>query len=1602
MSRYYEVLGLAKAHAKAVSESPEKWMGYLDTAARLYRYPFMDSLLIHAQRPNATACAELSMWNDRMYRWVNRGAKGIALIDRRGGRQGVRYVFDVADTHPVKGAKDPVHWKINREHEDRLLDYLKSEYNLEDSETGGLPEALIAIASEKAEAVIGELYAQIGERYPSVIPEGKEDEEGNVLYDLMESSMGYMLLSRCGLDPMKYMDADGFRHVSEYGSPFVIAFIGAAVQRAAEEVLQGIGITVFQIQREDQKKTVEYQFAGQEKETAYERSAKNQGKENAGGNAFPAETEDIEHGHGDRLSEERGLSVSGREERAGSGEESAEAGADIGGETGRDIAREVRTDAREVSEGEPKRAVSGTSDQRGAGRASGGYRADGAGEAGEPDTGIPPIESGTGADRYTGVDGPQEQPDFDGGGDRAKRDDLQIETESGTGEESIDHNTTEMKAHNAETVDTAAALALPMYPAVETQRRQIEERVTMLYAGTNLIPPEVIDAILRTAGNRENSVFRIIYDFMIEQPEETHSEYVKREYGTGGKGLLIDGRSYSVWFDENGMEIAAGRSVHDNLLSKGYLSWDEVSGRIHQLLLQGEYAGQDVLDMAREQALRECAATLVNIMDSVRDKETAARFFADMELAEGSYDERIEKGMNRLAEGSFLSKVVSELETLYAAAEEDPDIFRYGWFRSGNRIADFSRIAMEAVPYQAREGFSTALLQEFVTQDEMDAFYIKGALRYSERRMGIYTFFGQNTTTGDRAKYIRDSYGIAGGASVALAGYDHFGYNYDGKGLEFYKNAPGLPEYREKIRWNEVAKRIASLIDEGRYLTAEEHARLPEYEREQMAKQVVKFYAYLPKEIERPFTESNDITNEEMMDGIAGTLADPIEAEGLLVKMSADLKDVILDTDDRWAQERLDILTALRGYLDGIYNIYTGKTRDSEEFQLSLFDYMDAGEAEEFRMDSGNEQEELSHDTDGQAIGGHNGHRDNMADPGLSAAEPVFGEAERINYHITDDDLGAGGPKQKYHANMEAIMCLKQIEMEHRLATSGEQEILSKYVGWGGIPQAFDGKNAQWSAEYEALKSVLTQEEYRAARASTLNAFYTSPTVIHAMFEALSNMGLSEGNVLEPSCGVGNFMGLLPERMQSVSMYGVELDSLTGRIARQLYQKNRIAIKGFEKTQLPDNFFDAVIGNVPFGEYQVADPNYDRHHFLIHDYFIARSIDLVRPGGVIAVVTSAGTMDKKDERARRYFAQRADLLGAIRLPNNAFLRNANTGVVADILFFQKRDRAMLEEPDWVHTREIKGGSINAYFAEHSDMVLGELTMESTQYGNQELTVKPHADRELADLLSEAVKKIHGTIPDIELPDLEEGEADVSIPADPNVLNYSYAVADDKVYYRENSRMYEQKLPTKTAERIKGMVGIRDITRGLLQAQLEDGSDIEIKKIQTELNDAYDAFTKKNGLINSNANKRAFAQDSGYSLISALEVIDDNGELVCKADIFTKRTIRKAEAATSVDTASEALAVSIGEKACVDLAYMSRLTGRDETELAEELRGVIFQNPVTMKYETADEYLSGNVRSKLRTARTFAQNNPVYAVNVEALERVQPKDLDASEIEVRLG
>ena len=1694
MSKLQDIRELAQEHATLVSSSPRDWMGYMDTAARLYRYPFTDQLLIHAQHPQATACASLELWNEKMFRWVNRGARGIALLDENGHNTRLRYVFDISDTHMVAGGRSPYLWQMQEHQQEEILTHLAEAYGLEEKDTGTLSDALMAVARE--------MVADSLEEYLDGL---KYAAEGTYLEDLDEvtirsdfrqlatDSVYYMLCRRCGLEPMELLEEEDFMHITDYNRLSVLTFLGNAASQISESVLIDIGRTVHKISLEEARKEVEISSERNYNNfNTLMRENKNQDVENN-------KEENIENeggtDYGTDISSQGGLPVSEPDRRGGRSDD-----------------REIRDASEEIPEGTQEQPVSEPVPDRKAEQPSGRNREGSTGEDGQPDGEIAEEPSGTGqGSRPDGLDSTYERTDGNSG--REHLDGIGIQLVEDTREDGLS------KAEE----EIASALSLPEYPTANEQRRQIEERAAALYAGEIPIPESVVDDILRTGGNRAGSQLRIIYNFMSEQAPEEYTEFVKREYRKGGKGFQIDGSEYSVWFDETGMQIVVGHTVTDQILDKAFLSWEDVSGRIHQLLDQGEYAPQSVLDAARNNAVKEHAQALAYMKGDMAEGVAEIVFDEeDLPHLHSIYPEITDYLEEKLEDPQWLSELNERLDALAEAYEENHSIMRFHHYNPINISKQFQKFADEVIPYQARDGFAWKEHPMFITQDEIDA-YLAGGGAYSQGRLRTYSFYLLHEDERSRTGFIKEQYGI-GGSSHALSGADDSHANYDGKGLFLARGAYGNPYTSILLSWNKVANRVAYLIKNDQFLQAEDYARMPEYEREQMANKVLRFYDRLPEEMDRPFTE--DFFWEKPRKEMMAVLENSEQTEELLQNMDAALAALPLDFEAYGTnyQQKTELLSELHQYAEGTYTIFP--TPEAEPFftepsghQMTMFDFLDTKAvaeptvvdmsdveeieeeevtAEESILES--QEQETTKDSEGQEptepeeettaktaeelaeswdegvfeYQGYHFEAVGVLPEGLEGKDLVaqtrsntelhlstyhtedfpkysydefyavsnaptadvfrcletgrnyipgenelFGyegefqpylkpEAEKIvtephNFRIQDNDLGAGGPKAKYKANMEAIHLLQTLEKEERLATPEEQEILSRYVGWGGIPQAFEESNSSWANEYLELKNTLSPEEYSAARASTLNAFYTSPTVIRSMYEVLENMGLKQGNILEPSCGVGNFMGLIPESMGKANMYGVELDPVSGRIAKQLYQKNKIAVQGFEETSYPDSFFDCVIGNVPFGAYQVSDRRYDRHHFMIHDYFIAKSLDLVRPGGVIAVVTSSGTMDKQNSAVRQYIANRAELLGAIRLPNNAFQRNANTSVVSDILFFQKRDRASIEEPEWLNLKETpEGYSVNAYFAEHPEMVLGEFTTESTQYGKQEVTVKPKEGITLEEQLKEAVQNIHGTITELELSDTELEEDVVFIPADPDVKNFSFTVVNEEVYYRENSVMNCMELPAMTAERVKGMVKIRDVTNELIRCQMEEGSDEQITKLQEKLNEEYDIFTAKYGLISSNANKRAFSQDSSYCLLTSLEFLDDKGELKRKADIFTKRTIRRAETVTSVDTASEALAVCIGERAGVDLSYMAQLSGKTEEELTEELAGVIFKNPIGEKWEPSDEYLSGNVREKLQIAKQFAEDHPEYQVNVQYLEQVQPKDLDASEIEARLG
>ena len=1181
-----------------------------------------------------------------------------------------------------------------------------------------------------------------------------------------------------------------------------------------------------------------------------------------------------------------------------------------------------------------------------------------------------------------------------------------------------------------------------------------------ILAPARTVPQEVIDLALCTGGNEPNSAERIAVFYMRERPESENISFLRREFGrANGRGIEYEGRKYAVWFMEDGVHLAQGDSVRTGY-SKTMVTWEQASARILELLEAGTYLSASELAQAPDKVLHEAMDALLMTARDLNEEGRAQGLFPQTLAIHDQHKGYPELDEDMVAfakaEGG-LQTLAQEYHTFLDAYAQDRDIMR--WRLSAYNTHRIG-VVLDGLTYPERSFTAQpSFLRQckmFITQDEIDHYFLREGV---ESRLTIYSHFCYPHTPDEHQKFIKGSFGEYSGGS--RAGYQH---TKTSKGLDYERDYNFKKYDTVHLTIPNVVKEYERLIAQKRFPGEDAIAKIPEYERGQLARTVYNGFYNAPDDVPRPYPKGTDYYDALPM--IEEQLQDKGKTAEILAALTSRLDGT--DESDRSYDSVRHAREQLSAYVDGTFSLFNHRhdaqlVKAAEQTAAAQTAPDTVGtvpwEPTQLETDTGTSVGDISIGTrlaiDGRqfevdSVDDHTQNvslrdvtfeggtgfpifrkesidyvRAHMEQPDMvrETAAPQTDKPPAVltppkkkrqnalayplnpnggNYRITDDHIGEGAPLERFQRNLDAIRTLKTVETENRTATAEEQTVLAQYVGWGGLAEFFDEKNARCAE----LKDLLTDAEYAAARESTLTAFYTPPVVIRGIYAALGQMGFTQGNILEPSCGIGNFLGMLPESMSGSKLYGVELDDLSGRIARQLYQKSSIAVQGYEKTVFPDNFFDVAIGNVPFGQFHVADKRYDRLNFPIHEYFIAKALDQVRPGGVIAVVTSSYTMDKRTASARKYIAQRAELLGAIRLPNNTFKSAAGTEVVSDILFLQKRERMVDIEPEWVHLATNEDGiQMNSYFIDHPDMILGEMKMVSGPFGPTP-TCEPYPEQPLEALLAEAVQNVHGEITAYDREEELEGE-DHSIEADPAVRNFSYTLVDGQIYYRENSRMNPVEV-SKTAEsRIRGMIELRDCVRTLLEYQTEDYPDEEIKAQQVKLNTLYDAFTRKYGLINSRGNAIAFDQDSSYFLLCSLEILDEDRNLKRKADLFTKRTIRSHKPAEKVDTAVEALALSIGEKAHVDMDYMGRLTGKDEETLFAELTGVVFLNPdyaegVNEKYLPADEYLSGNVRQKLAVAQGKAEQDPQYQINTDALARVQPTDLTASEISVRLG
>ena len=1513
-SKTEEYLALAQRTANGLTRYWESWTDYLTTASRLYKYSFADQLMIYAQRPDATACADFDIWNNRMNRYVRRGAKGIALLDESSGFPRLHYVFDVSDTGVRRNSRDPDLWQYNDDLKQPVSEMLAATYGISGERV-----------SQQLADVAGKLVADYWDNNSEDI---RAIVDGSLLMDYDEAgvemqfksaaaiSVTYTLLERCGLEPAGWFDKDDFQAIYNFSTPDSVYALGAAVSDMSREVLRQIERTVKTTIRRRNAERSQYEYEQQERDLLDRRG-------------LPAPEPDPEPAP----------------EAAGQIRQAAP-----------DVSDEPSPGA--VPHDAPEREPVPAPDGGGADRKEPDAAGHGAASETEPGPGQGAESDGVGA--------AHEQSESTGRGTGAERTDLQLSFFDA-------HIPTE--AQQIEKIDQAESEKTP--------------------SAFVLSQAEIENELRKHGSGFEGGKQRIMVLYQTQPDRNLRAKALAKEYGIGGHSHdFLDSSRGFVNHDWKGLEF---ERYPDH--QKTTLKWTQVEQYIDLMIQSDRYltdkekehytppvpvnAEPDTTLTHAKNLIREFCQeeydsepdfsdlTKIGIAyTNATDEEIPIHVNVDLVgyrveryLGEVLIDERQYESLEDLTETELealdFSELVSvtdeELEHYHSKAEERPALLPLDAATEYNALK-------EQYP-DALVGFEQNGYYEFYGEDARKVCELLGGkLLEKETALGTVpvTGFPSNQWV-YRAKQLWQR-----GENVYLAGLNEDGTHHQTK---YLRREDYLP-LGATVHMEGRAFRVDTVNYDRGSVTLQDVAlaeiRMPVFREEPLA-------------LVRELYEEQDMMGHPLPDYKVGDNAivdlPTRTIEGKIGYVGET--DVRIDTSAQGQSWDNEVINK-RQFEDGLRQVEP-ELSDEELDKLPISTVMD-GKVRTF-PDAAALDEALN------------------AEP---APEPAG------NFHITDDHLGEGGAKQKYARNIEAIRTLFKLEDEHRGATAEEQQVLAQYVGWGGLADVFDPGKDSWAKEYAELKGLLSEDEYAAARSSTLNAHYTSPVVIRSIYDAVEKMGFQSGNILEPSMGVGNFFGMLPDTMQDSRLYGVELDSITGRIAKKLYPQADITVAGFETTDRRD-FYDLAVGNVPFGNYKVNDKAYNKLGFSIHNYFFAKAIDQIRPGGVIAFVTSRFTMDSKDSTARKHMAERAELLGAIRLPNNAFKANAGTEVVSDIIFLQKRDRPIDHEPEWVQLGKTEDGfAINQYFVDHPEMVLGQLKLESTQYGH-DLTVMPIEDTSLA----EAVQHIEGqyTAAEVDTPDIAEEEATRrTLPADPEVKNFSYTVVDGEVFYRENSVMTQVELSDTAKGRVTDMVELRQIVNELIQQQLEDYPDADIKETQAKLNASYDAFTDKYGLLNDRKNGRLFEQDSSYYLLCSLENLDEQGQLKSKAAMFTKRTIRPERTVTSVDTPSEALAVSIGEHGKVDLPYMAELLGTpgEYERIITELFGVIFKDPAAdptdpeAGWQMADEYLSGDVRAKLRMAQFAAETNPEFAVNVDALTKAQPKDLEASEIDVRLG
>ena len=1441
--KYESYAELAEKTAKQLTDSTENWTSFLTTAARLYKYPYHEQLMIFAQRPDATACADYETWNKRMGRYVRRGSTGIALLDDTGNYPKLRYVFDVADTGAREKSRELNLWAYSPEHAEAVKDMLSESFFPHSGDLFSHIEAVSAnLAAEYWHDHALDISGILADSFP---PEYDIDTLESRFHSMAALGTTYSILSRCGINPDLYIDGEDFRPIFEFNTPDTIAALSTAVSDMSEIVLREIERTI----------------------KNYERT----------------------HEHEERTELHKNGGLQHPEPELA---ESAEAGT-----------RQIRENAPGLFEESPSDTIQPLDSVREAVLAFDGNRGDGEPENGSADGRADEIERSDRTDEIGEPDAlgaDDEQPESAGGGDNTERADLQLTR----GEQlSFFDGLFPSESEQIEYIDRA------------------ESKPSLPFAFS--FSQEEVDTVLKYGGNERDSRMRIAAEFMKDKSVDDHAAFLQNMFH-GGNGFKIDGREICAWYDEDGIHLAQGRSAR-YVKSAQIISWRDAAARIGELLEQGQFASNVELAEAAGHERQLLAQNLCYMQRDIRE-DVRPNYFAEA-MFTGAFDDVRDRIADMLADPFMRDTITDELARFAADYADEHSLLRFNFHKPDEMVKDFRELALMNREFNSDIAELPAV-EQFITENEIDELFASHGSGVENGKQRIYDYFTADHTQKEKVDFLKNEYGI-GGHSHALSratGSDEW---HDGKGIRLKKDGC----YDVQLSWQNAVKRIDELIHVGRYLANDERAEDlsekptadetvatsdqpyqvgdtvylddTEFEITEIGKFDVQMrdktllYPIFRSESQENFMRllSHDARNDGITDFVsANTVNDDIRevlTEGVLSQfqkdqisyflrdghgnkdLSARLSDIFENADSGTMEmltgETADYYTSKNGYEIVIHDSsnthISASWADTAPILRALCDGEQNGLWHEL-PERLKPMPDISTETDAIYPAEENHLPYDIVIERLKTDDIPLPE----NFRITDDNLGEGGAKTKFRMNMDAIYTLKILENEHRNATPDEQETLSKYVGWGGLAEAFDEDNSSWTREYKELKAALTDDEYTAARSSTLNAHYTSPTVIKAIYEAVGNMGFTAGNILEPSMGVGNFFGLLPQEMSGSRLYGVELDSITGRIAQKLYPNADITVAGFETTDRRD-FFDLAVGNVPFGNYKVNDKAYNKLNFSIHDYFFAKTLDQVRPGGVIAFITSRYTMDKQSPEVRKYIAERADLLGAIRLPNNAFKKNAGTEVTTDIIFLQKRDRPQVIEPDWVHLGQTTDGiAVNSYFVEHPDMVLGTLKLDDMMYGSaKEVTCEAIPDANLADQLNEAIQHISGTYKEAELPDIGEKEdIATSIPADPNVKNYSYTVVDGDIYYRENSSMVKLSLNTTAQERVKGMVELRDCIQKLIDQQLNGGTDDEIKELQTQLNILYDNFTAKYGLINDRANRQAFSDDSSYYLFARLK------------------------------------------------------------------------------------------------------------------------------------